>query len=397
MRVFSIREPIREGRDPATSMRALATHRFLLRVALSAANLFAWIFVFQYFYVVSGNAAHALARTILLYALTQTVVCLATPLSAWLLRYGARRVLIEAILFAAFGYTVLGGALSGIWNGAYLPVALVGFAILLGLYRAFYWMPYEAEMHESGTVRRSTWREILIALVPLAVGLMLTQDPHAPLLLLFGSAALALLSAIPLARIRDVNEKLTWSYRRVFAEFAALEHRDLVRRSILDGALGTALLILWPLAIFLIVGWSYGILGLVLTVTFLAAIIGRKFVRKTMRRFSLHRSRLVTTLLVISPWVLRLSVASPLAVVLVDSYFYTTTPNRLSMDPVAFEQAGDAGYFLDEYTAIKEIGMAVGRIAMSCIVAFFALVISLPIALIVAFLLAAFLSIWSAK
>jgi hypothetical protein len=394
MRVFSVREPFRPGLDPSVSIRSLAAHRFLMRTALSAVNLFAWVFVFQYFFVVYGDIAHAFARTALLYALVQAVICLMTPLSAWLLRFGTRRALIEAALFAALGYTMLGASLSGIWRGAYIPLALTGFAVLMGLYRAFYWLPYEAELHESRAVRRSTWREVFIALMPLAAGVTIMQNAEAPLWVLFTGAIMMLLSGLPLRRVRDVHEKLEWSYRRVFAEFAAAEHRDLIRGALLEGALGTALLFLWPIAIYIIVGWSYGILGLVLSASFIAAIIGRRFVRGSVRELSLHRSPVVTALLVTTPWIFRMSIASPLAVVLVDSYFYTTTPTKLGMDPVAFEQASDAGYFLDEYTAIKEIGQAIGRLAMSLLVALFALILPLPVVLIGAFALAAFLSLW---
>lgn len=396
MKVVSIREPYPADEDSRLSSRALEMHRFLFRASLSAANLFAWIFVFQYFYVMSGDIAHAFARVALLYALCQLVVTLATPLSVGFLRYGARRGLVEAALLAAAAFVVLGATLEGFWGGAYSAYGMLAFAIILGFYRAFYWMPYEAEAHRS-TSGGGVWKEVAIALVPLCAGLFLVSDPMAPVWLLFFAAALIALSVFPLHGVRDVHERLPLSYRETFAEFAAPEHRDLVRRSIFEGAYGAALLFLWPIGVFLIVGWSYGMLGIILSITFLVGILGRGIVRKTIRRLDLHDSRVFNILLVVSPWILRLSVATPLGVILVDSYFYTTTPKRLGMDPVIFDQAGDAGYFLDEYTAIKEMGLALGRIAMCALAATLALFFSLPIALIGAFALAALLSIWSAR
>ncbi len=396
MRIISIRES-NAGTDPQVSRNALSAHRFLLRVALAGGNIFAWIFIFQYFYVVSSDTTHAFARAALLYGLTQVIICLATPLSARLLRYGARRELLLAVLILGSAFVILGATFEGFWGIKNVPLGITSFAILLGLYRAFYWIPYEAEVQEKGSSRGDLWREIAIALIPAVVGFVILGGGIVPTWLLFGVAAMTIIALLPLWWISDVHELFPWGYRETFAQCMAPQNRGVIRQAIFDGAYGASLLFIWPVVVFVIVGWSYGMLGIILSLTFLFGVLFRGVIRQTIRRLNLHESRIVTTLLVMSPWILRLGVATPLGILLVDSYFYTTTPRRAGMDPVVFEQAGDAGFFLDQYTAIKEMGLSIGRLGICAFAAFLALYVSLPLSLIAAFLVAAFLSIWSAR
>lgn len=377
-----------------SSGRALRSHRFLLRIALAGVNIYAWIFVFQYFFLTSPTIEYALARVVLLYALSQTITCLFTPYAARTLRHGSRRSIVFALLSAATAFIFLGAAFEGFFELS-IPFGIIVFALALGVYRALYWVPYEVE--SEGTLRSSRRmsvpREIIVGLAPLGVGLLVASSGEAPMWSLFGAGALILLSALPLMKVEEVHERFSWKYRETFAHLMAREHRAYVSRALLEGMVGAALLLLWPLAVFLIVGWSYGTLGLVLSLTFLLAIFGRGVVRDLLRRMRVHESRLVSGLLAASPWVLRLMVASPLSIVLVDSYFYTTTPLRHGVDRAAFEQSSDGGSFVDEFTALKEMGLAIGRVATCALAVGFALVFSLPIAFIGAFVLAAVASL----
>lgn len=373
---------------------ALRLHRFFLRVALAGATVFAWIFVFQYFYLVSPDAAYALARTALLYALSQTITCLATPYTARLLHYGSRRTIIFALLAASVGFVFLGGAFGG-YFGVSIAGGIIVFAFALGLYRALYWIPYEIELGEVTRTSRgmNIPSELFVALAPLGAGLFITTSGEAPMLVLFLAAILILVSILPLSGAREVRERFSWGYRETFAHFLGRENREFVTKALLEGMSGAALLLLWPIAVFLIVGWSYGMLGIVLSFTFLVAIFARTLVRRFLRRVRVHESRWINALLAISPWLLRLVVATPLSIVLVDSYFYTTAPARQGIDPYVFEQSSDGGSFVDEYTALKEMGLTIGRVVTCVVAAALALLISLPVAFIGTFVLAALASV----
>lgn len=374
-------------------MRPLSTHRFLLRFALAGAGVFAWVFLFQYFYIVRGDLRLALAQVALLYALSSTITCLATPYTAQALRGGARRAIVYALLYVAGAFILLGSVFQGVWGVSYTGFAITFFAILLGLYRARYWIPYEVEKAaELGTRRRSLGAELLIALAPAIGGLFIAGIAVAPVWIFYIGAGIIVLSAFPLFSLGDVYETFSWGYRRTFHELLSREHRSYVTGALLEGMAGAALLLFWPLAVFLIIGWSYGMLGIVLSFTFLVAILLRAPVRALMRRAKLQESRLLTTVLSVSPWLFRLAIATPLGVVLTDSYFYTTAPHRLGVDPFTFEQYSDGGSLLDEYTALKEMAQSIGRITVCIVGAGAALIFSVPISFIVVFGIAAFAS-----
>lgn len=398
MKTTSIAEPVIGEGGVRASRSALEAHRVMVRAALAAASVFSWVFVFVYFYFSSVGIAHAFASTALLYIISQLIVCLGTPLAARLLRHGARRGIFEATFFAAAAFFALGIFMYANLSGALASSAIIAFAVLMGLYRAFYWMPYETEVYESGgPVRGSVWREVLIALIPAFAGLFIVNGETARAVLLFSASAAVLASMIPLIRVRDVRERFPWTYRQTFAAWMAPENRGVVRHALLEGAFGVALLFLWPIMIFLILGWSYSMLGIVLSITFLIALLGRSLARRTLRALKLSNSALLNMVFVISPWILRLAVATPLGIILVDSYFYTTSPKKLGIDPIASEQTGDAGFFVDEYTALKEMSMALGRILMCGFAVAIALIFSFPAAFLATFVLAALLSVWAAR
>ncbi|MDO8576547.1 MAG: hypothetical protein Q7R90_04505, partial [bacterium] len=190
----------------------------------------------------------------------------------------------------------------------------------------------------------------------------------------------------------DIYEHFSWGYRETFGHFVEPANRAVVGHSVLEGMAGAGLLHFWPLALFLITEWSYGMLGVILTITFFISILGRSFVRKSIRRSGLHTSGLLRFLFAVTPWVFRALVGTPLGAVLVDSYFHTTAPRRFGVDPQAFEQAADAGSYVDEYTALKEMGLAIGRIFLCLIGTLAAFAVSLPAAFIIVFFCAALAS-----
>ena len=389
-RSISLRAP--SLATPSRSVRLLSLHRFLFRFAFAGANIFAWIFIFQYFYLVEPSIGFGLARTALLYALSHTVTCLATPYAARLLVSGSRRVCIAAIVIAAASFVVLGASFAGFWGAAYTSAALTAFSIGLGLYRALYWIPYELEVEATHKGRVGMFGELAIALAPLLAGIVIVTTSLGPLPLLYSGSALMLLSAVPLMYLPDLYERFSWGYRETFGHFVEPANRAVVGHAILEGMAGAGLLHFWPLALFLITGWSYGMLGVILTLTFFISIIGRSFVRRSIRRSGLHTSGLIKVLFAVTPWAFRALVGTPLGAVLVDSYFHTTAPRRFGVDPQAFEQAADAGSYVDEYTALKEMGLAVGRIILCLIGTLAAFAVSLPAAFIIVFFCAALAS-----
>ncbi len=376
--------------------QALGLHRLFLRAGLTM-NVFAWIFIFQYFYVRSGSLRYALAGSALSFALVHDVTLLLTPFSAQRLRHGSNKLITKAVIFAALAYGSLGLAFSGAF-GSRIGYGVLLFALCLGAYRACYWVPYETDVARQGPIsdRWRTLYDMLFAFLPALAGIILMSGYPAPLIVLFGAALCILASLIPLTAVPQVHEGFAWKYRDTFGELLDPRHSTLVFSSIADGISGAALLLFWPIAIFLIVGWSYGVLGIILTVTFFIVLFLRGAVRALLTKLRVHESALLQAVLTASSWVFRLMVSSPLGIVLVDSYYYTgSTTRRSGIDRLVFEQSADGGSYVDEYTALKEIALALGRIA-ACFTAVILLTLfTLPITFIAVFLLASAASAYS--
>lgn len=366
----------------------LTAHRFFLRAALSGVGVFAWVFLFQYFYLIGGDLSRAFAQSAFLYALAAITTCLVTPLSARMLRKGVRRALLFATLLAASAFVFLGAVFGGYWAGNTV-LAIIFFAILMGTYRALYWLPYEVESSAEKKSYYSLVSELTLALAPALGGIFIAWNSFAPISILYVGALLLLMSAIPVFFLRDVHEHFSWGYRETFHELLAAKHRRILARGLLEGISGAALVFFWPLAIFFISGWSYSVLGIVLSLTFLVAILLRAPIRALLHLFGLKHSRVMAVTLAVTPWFFRVLIGSPLGVILVDSYFYTTAPRRFGIDPLAFEQVSDGGSFLDEYTALKEIALSLGRVSVCVLGAGAVLLSSLPVALLMIFITAA--------
>ncbi len=369
--------------------RALHAHRLLLRAGLSMAHMFAWIFIFEYFYALSNDLARSLAGVVLLYALVQFVTGVLTPISAAHLRHGTRRVLIWGVIFAASAFVVLGATLGGYFDSS-LAWSFALFAILLGAYRALYWIPYTLTASGIPETPMRAYLEVLIALMPLFAGLTVVSVPFADVRLLFGAAALIGLSALPVLYLSDTYERFSWPYMYTFSQLFRRKNHGLVLQSFLDGLQGAALFLVWPLAIFLILEASYIALGLVFTLTLLVILLLRRIYKRLTRTFNLHESPTVYTILVVSGWIGRLAAGTPLGVIVADSYAYVASPERGTYaDPFLFEQASDRGSFVDEYTALKEIALAGGRIALCTVVFFLAFAFQLPVVFAIALSIAA--------
>ena len=360
---------------------ALSSHRFLMRSALAAGSAFAWVFVLQYFYGLTGDLARACTQVILLYALAQVVTALLTPYTAQMLGRGVRRSMFWGVLVCALGFSLWGGALSGFFAETRIA-GIVGFTLFLGAYRALYWIPYALEHAEVGRDTPVS-QEFFIALMPAITGYALTEGALSAALLLFACIIIALVSLVPLVRVPESYERFSWGYREAFGELFESKFKPIVESSFLEGVHGAALLIIWPLTIFLIVGASYRLLGLVLTVTLLLALPLRRLGRNITRgRHVLHIA------LAASAWALRLIVATPVGVIFADVYASVGRPLS-AIDLYALEHSADNGTFVDELTALKEIAMCIGRITMCVITAFCISAFSLPVGLAVAFIVAA--------
>jgi hypothetical protein len=335
-------------------MGPFATHRTISRIALASAHIFSWLFLFQYFFVVSASLLYSLIGIAAAYALCNVVAILLTPYTAGRLRHGVRGMLVNAQLSLALAFAVLAACFAGL-----LPVSIgiIGFSIGLALYRALYWIPYEIATRH---LRRGKFSEIAAALVPALAGMYLMSAPTAPLMLLSIAAVLSLTAIVPLYAVKNTQEGFSWSYRGTFSHLFTAAHRVPLLQAILNGFEGAALLLLWPIAMFVLLDWSYALLGIVFSFTLLCTLLVRHLIGK---HHALVQTPVIHSVLSISGWVLRGTVAAPFAFVLVDaSYHSGAGSDTRGIDLLTYEQTADSNSYIDEFTALKDMGQGIGRL-----------------------------------
>src|SRR5580704_5918133 len=123
----------------------LHAHRLLMRLGLGLVHIFAWIFIFEYLLSFSGDLARAFAGVLVVYALSQAVMVILTPISAAHLRRGTKHSMVTGVILLACAFIVLGGTFEGYFSSP-IGWGLVLFGILIGAYRALYWIPYRLQV-----------------------------------------------------------------------------------------------------------------------------------------------------------------------------------------------------------------------------------------------------------
>ena len=332
-------------------MNAISAHRIFMRAAFSAAHAFAWVAAFQFFVERSLSLTLALSSVAFTYALSHVIVVLLTPLAAAHLRHGVRRSMVAATLAAAAGFAAFSGGMN-----SDMAWGITAFALLLGVYRALYFVPYGLL-----PAKRATGSEILIALMPAAAGVLIAST-HFPAYLYACAAVIICVSVFPLFRVTERHEGFAWSYRGTFHQLVARDNRQLLLLSLCEGVEGAALLLIWPLAVWMLLAQSFPLLGVVLSLTLLVSMM----VRTGLRGAGFVATPLVSSTVILSSWVLRIFAANAGAVILIDTYAGAADESRRGMDTAVHEQVADNRSFVDEYTALKEMATSLGRI-MLCV------------------------------
>lgn len=278
-----------------------------MRLAASSVAAFLWVLIFEYFAVFT-TPIHALISTTLLYALCQTTTMLLTPFALKHLRGGMRRALVYGTLLQAAAFVCLGALVLG----AVPHSAVVAVALLLGAYRALYRVPYTVE--QAAIAGRGTPRllvEILLALIPLIAGAFLAQSGLSDQLF-FTAGIISLAALVPALFIPNVHEPFAWGFHETFGHLVAPENRRLLLSSAGKGLQGAALFFLWPLMLLCIFAGSPLQIGAAFSATLLVILLLR----------ASHRR-------------------------------------------VTVEDHAEGAAFLDEYTALKEMGQALGCLALA--------------------------------
>lgn len=360
--------------------RAFAMHRTYARTA-SALSLFVWIIFFLWMWTYLHDTREAFVRMCLLYALSQVSALVLTPYASSRLARGVRCTMANGILCASAAFAFVGLlALVGPSSPATALWAMV--AVLLGAHRAFYYVPY---MLESSTfpLGLSTGLPILVA--PFFFGLALMYSIP---LACVAASALLLISGIPLLRIPESYERYAWGYRESFSKLLDPRFAGFIDTSLTQGIEAMALYMLWPFVIFFVLGGSFFWLGGILSISFILAMLVRSAISRPLRTMSPWVHGLAGG----SAWILRLAVATPVGMVLTQWYAIVVSPHPHDI----YDGAADNSTYIDEFSALKEMSRAAGRLSLALITALAAGLIGIPFAIMIAFVVAGTAAFYSA-
>jgi YQGE family putative transporter len=333
--------------------------RIIQRISLGALGVFIPIYFFVAFH-------YDLAVVIAIFVALSGLYIVGLPWCARLLRVvGTRALMMWATVFAGATSFVL-----------YLfpdqPALAALLCIIAGVgFRLTYWIPYHVSLsseldpaHRGSQIAfLANAQSLLLAFVPMLGGALIS---------VYGFDIVFLLSTItmagaliPLLFITTTYEQYSWTYLDTFSHLLSRQNRSLFVAHFANGAQSTALLIFWPLYIFMLLDQQYSAVGIIATLTVLGVMLLRWLTGYVLEHW--HRDTVLRmgVLFASVGWTLKLFVQTPTEIFVVDTFHnFGDSMNTTAFDAVTYEQASDNGRFVDEYTVLKEMALHAGRVAM---------------------------------
>lgn len=370
------------------SLFHLYLNRTIQLVGFGLFGVFLPIFLYEQF---DSN----IFAVIVFFALSYVLSIILFPLGGKAMTFlGMKRSMILGTLFITFFYISL-----FLYQESpqliYLAVALLG----VNFFRALYWVPYH-----SGFVNLSNRRvrgqqssilkviaDIIGVILPIVTGLILTYYNYDFLFVI--SVTIVLLSIIPIRNIEARDEKYSYGYFETYKRLFNLENRDMLVAYTAHGAEQIVGYLVWPIFIFGILQGEYLAVGavsaLIIGVTVLLDLIMGKWSDKKNKKSFIKMGSIFYAL----GWIVKIFVQTGFQIFIVSTYHNITAIFRnVPFDALMYEQAADAGQYVDEYTMLREISLGIGRVLMLGVIALFIYYFGIGIAFAVTAVISLFIN-----
>ncbi|MDP2650150.1 MAG: MFS transporter [bacterium] len=366
--------------------------RILMRISLGALGVFIPVFFYKEY---NYDLSVVIAIFVSVFSLYLLFVPLGTRLLA---QWGTRRMIILGVFFAVL-------SISALYFFPQSPVyATIAYVFFTALYRTMYWVPYHVDLAHS-LRRDERGRQlallgniagVILVFVPLIGGVIITAAGFSAVFMF--SVIVMLAALVPLWFMPDSYERYSWGYIESFAHLFSVNSRPLFLAHAANGAQGIAILVFWPIYVFMLLDERYTVLGIIATLTIAAVMLLRWLVGNLFDRWSERKVLVVGVIMATTGWVTKVFVQTPLQIFAADSYHnFGRTVNTLSFDAATYEQSADNGRYVDEYTTLKEMSQGIGRILMLLIMAVLVAVFDLRVAFVLAALVALFMIVLNKK
>ncbi len=371
---------------------ALFGNRTLMRISLGVLGVFLPIFFYKEF---NYDLEVVLAIFIALYALYMLFI----PVGVQILsRIGTRKMIMLGMCFGLVSIMAL------YFFPLHPAIAAVAYVITNAIHRTLYWVPYHVDLsHALDKTMRGRQLAILgniasviLVLVPLAGGVIITAFGFSTVFLI--SICIMLISMAPLWFLNTTFEQYSWRYIETFKHLFARRNRALFLAHASNGAQGAVTLFFWPVYVFMLLDERYTVLGLIASLTIVVVVALRWLIGELFDRWSHERVLMVGVLMATTGWISKIFVQTPFQVMAADSYHNAgRTVNTLSFDAVTYEQSADNGRYVDEYTALKEMALSLGRVAMLLVIFALASLVDIRIVFVIAATVALFMLVLNKK
>jgi len=363
-------------RNLTLNFRYLYFSRITINSATQLMGLFLPIFLYQFL-------GFNIFLVVLYYLILDVLYC---SLVIWACRFAINKFGIKlslqiSVFFGAIYYFIfflinqyanLGGELFSTNHLLYLAPALF-FSLM---FRLTHWIPYHtnlAKLTEKNIRARqlSLMEATMMALgavMPLIAGFVLDNLGYSYLFAL--AMSVYLLAIWPFSFLPKIFEKFSWSHKKTWQVLFSKKMRPSILAYIGDGAEGIVGVVIWPIFIWQILEGNYFQVGLIssliiFTTILLQIVIGR-FIDKAQNRRRLLR---YGAIFYSFGWVLKVLINSSFQIFLFSTYHNLSRVfSRTSFDTMNYDIAADQGCYVDEYTAVREIAVLLGKILMAILI-----------------------------
>jgi len=340
----------------STGVILLYTNRLIQQTADSLLGLFFPIFLYQKY----GSINAVLIFFLISYLLG---FLLAAPGAMISSRINFRRALIISVFGGTLYYLALYFFDQSLMLFSGLAILAINFDCML------YWVPYHSDF-ANFTNRKNRGRTIaylasvasLIAIVvPVFSGFVITKYGFEVIFLMV--IVVYLSSVIPFFFLPPISEQYSFTYRETFKYLFHPRDRKILLSYMAEGIDSIIGLAVWPIFIWEILKGNYEAMGIISSSVVLFTVVIRLIVGKYTDKFDRKKMIKFGSVLYSLGWIAKIFVQTGFQIFITSTYHnFAAVAMKTPFDALTYDKASDSGRFVDEFTVLREMALALGRV-----------------------------------
>ena len=380
---FRLTESIKLSRD----FKIICFYQTIIALANGMMTLFLPIFLLQEF----NNSAY---WVIIFYIAGYFAYAMLVPFGAMIMsRIGLKTSMLVGRVFVIIFYI----SLYFFHNNPLFFAVLANVNLLI--FRLFYWVPYQVDFTKftDGKYRgrQMSYLAILGYIVgigaPLLSGLLLSQYSFDVLFVI--TIIILALAMIPLSKINKTEAEFEFSYLQTFKELFKKKNHHSGVAYFADGAQSMVGIVIWPIFIYQILQGQYLAVGAVTSLIVVGTIIFQLLMGRYTDKFSKRKLMKIGSSFYALGWLAKAFIVTAFQIFIVGTFHqFMAIILRTPFDALRYEEFADTGSYVDEYTVLREISIALGRTLMGLLLIILISLFGFQIAFILAALVSLFVN-----